>query len=72
MGEPPITHLASRRITSAADLLGETDQTVGTIARKVAYANAFALSVAFKQLRGTRPSNHRAPGHDVRDPGSSP
>ncbi|SDH96513.1 Helix-turn-helix domain-containing protein [Sinosporangium album] len=45
----------------ASDLLRETDQTVDTIARKVGYANAFALSVAFKRLRGTRPSDHRSP-----------
>jgi transcriptional regulator GlxA family with amidase domain len=32
---------------------------VDAIARKVGYANAFALSVAFKRLRGTRPSEHR-------------
>lgn len=43
----------------AADLLRETDHTVDAIARKVGYANAFALSVAFKRRRGTRPSDHR-------------
>ncbi|MGP3974284.1 AraC family transcriptional regulator [Streptomyces sp. 8N114] len=59
VGEPPMTYLTGWRIALAADLLRETDQTVGTIARKVGYANAFALSVAFKRLRGTRPSDHR-------------
>ncbi|MFE7740773.1 AraC family transcriptional regulator [Nocardia sp. NPDC057455] len=61
VGEPPMSYLTSWRIALAADLLRETDQTVGTIARKVGYANAFALSVAFKRLRGTRPSDHRSP-----------
>ncbi|WP_406165895.1 AraC family transcriptional regulator [Streptomyces canus] len=61
VGEPPMTYLADWRITLAADLLGETEDTVGAIARKVGYANAFALSVAFKRLRGTRPSDHRSP-----------
>lgn len=61
VGEPPMSYLASWRIALAADLLRETDQTVDTIARKVGYANAFALSVAFKRLRGTRPSDHRSP-----------
>jgi AraC-like DNA-binding protein len=61
VGEPPMAYLASWRIALAADLLRETDQTVDTIARKVGYANAFALSVAFKRLRGTRPSDHRKP-----------
>lgn len=59
VGEPPMSYLASWRIALAADLLRETDQTVDAIARKVGYANAFALSVAFKRLRGTRPSDHR-------------
>ncbi|MDX3524315.1 AraC family transcriptional regulator [Streptomyces scabiei] len=59
VGEPPMAYLADWRITLAGDLLRETDHTVGTIARKVGYADAFALSVAFKRLRGTRPSDHR-------------
>jgi transcriptional regulator GlxA family with amidase domain len=61
VGEPPMSYLTGWRIDSAANLLRETDHTVGTIARKVGYANAFALSVAFKRLRGTRPSDHRNP-----------
>ncbi|MGN9816295.1 AraC family transcriptional regulator [Streptomyces sp. SD11] len=61
VGEPPMAYLAHWRITLAADLLRNTDHTVDTIARKVGYANAFALSVAFKRLRGTRPSDHRSP-----------
>jgi AraC-like DNA-binding protein len=60
VGEPPIAYLAGLRIALAADLLRGTDHTVDTIARKVGYANAFALSVAFKRLRGVRPSDHRA------------
>ncbi|SDJ42589.1 AraC family transcriptional regulator [Nonomuraea jiangxiensis] len=61
VGEPPMSYLTGWRIALAADLLRETDHTVATIARKVGYANAFALSVAFKRLRGTRPSDHRSP-----------
>ncbi|MEV0699050.1 AraC family transcriptional regulator [Saccharopolyspora sp. NPDC050389] len=61
VGEPPMAYLTGWRIALATDLLRETDHTVGTIARKVGYANAFALSVAFKRLRGTRPSDHRSP-----------
>ncbi len=60
VGEPPMAYLTGWRIALAADLLRQTDHTVGTIARKVGYANAFALSVAFKRLRGTRPSEHRS------------
>jgi AraC-like DNA-binding protein len=61
VGEPPMSYLAEWRVALATDLLRETDHTVGTIARRVGYANAFALSVAFKRLRGTRPSDHRGP-----------
>jgi AraC-like DNA-binding protein len=61
VGEPPMAYLASWRIALAADLLRRTDHTVDTIARKVGYANAFALSAAYKRLRGTRPSDHRNP-----------
>lgn len=60
VGEPPMTYLTSWRIATAADLLRETGDTVGSIARAVGYANAFALSVAFKRLRGVNPSEFRA------------
>ncbi|QVQ52193.1 AraC family transcriptional regulator [Spiractinospora alimapuensis] len=59
IGEPPMSYLTGWRITLAADLLRDTTLTVDAIARKVGYANAFALSVAFKRIRGTRPSDHR-------------
>jgi AraC-like DNA-binding protein len=61
IGEPPMTYLTGWRIALTADLLRETDATVGSIARKVGYANAYALSVAFKRLRGITPTEHRAP-----------
>jgi AraC-like DNA-binding protein len=60
VGEPPMSHLAGWRTCLAADLLRETDDTVGAIARKVGYADAFALSVAFKRVHGIRPTEHRA------------
>jgi transcriptional regulator GlxA family with amidase domain len=59
VGEAPMAYLTGWRITLAADLLRETNQTVESIARRVGYANAFALSVAFKRLRGTNPTAHR-------------
>ncbi|TDB79829.1 AraC family transcriptional regulator [Micromonospora sp. KC721] len=59
VGEPPMRYLIGRRIALAADLLRETEATVGSIARKVGYANAFALSVAFKRRRGITPTEHR-------------
>lgn len=60
VGEPPMTYLTNWRVSLAADLLRGTDATVGAIARRVGYANTFALSVAFKRLRHVSPSEHRA------------
>ncbi|BCB76213.1 AraC family transcriptional regulator [Phytohabitans flavus] len=60
VGEPPIGYLLGRRVALAADLLRQTGDTVAAIARKVGYANAFALSVAFKRRRGMSPTEHRA------------
>lgn len=60
VGEPPMTYLTGWRLAQAADLLRGTDATVDTIARQVGYANAFALSVAFKRVRGSTPRRHRA------------
>ncbi|WP_331771673.1 AraC family transcriptional regulator [Embleya sp. NBC_00888] len=59
VGEPPMTHVASRRIALAADPLGETDATVASIARQVGCADTFALGVAFKRIRGITPTRHR-------------
>lgn len=60
VGEPPMGYLAGWRIALAADLLGSSDLTVEAIAQRVGYANAFALSVAFKRLRGVSPRSYRA------------
>ncbi|OLF12833.1 AraC family transcriptional regulator [Actinophytocola xinjiangensis] len=59
VGEPPMTYLTGWRIALAAELLRDTDLTVDAIARRVGYSGAFALSVAFKRVRGSRPSDHR-------------
>jgi AraC-like DNA-binding protein len=60
VGEPPMSYLACWRLCLAADLLVRTDSTVDVIARRVGYANAYALSVAFKRVHGVRPGEHRA------------
>lgn len=67
VGEPPMTYLAGWRVSLAADLLRGTDDTVGAIARRVGYANTFALSVAFKRLRQVTPSAHRAAASGARE-----
>jgi AraC-like DNA-binding protein len=60
VGEPPMTYLTGWRLSLAADLLHRTDAKVDAIARQVGYESGFGLSVAFKRVYGTRPSEHRA------------
>jgi AraC-like DNA-binding protein len=60
VGEPPMAFLTGWRLTVAADLLREPGATVGSVARKVGYASPFALSTAFKRVRGISPRQHRA------------
>jgi AraC-like DNA-binding protein len=65
VGEPPMTYLTGWRLSLAADLLREPDATIGAVARQVGYGSAFALSTAFKRVRGVSPRQHRvgaAPG----------
>lgn len=60
VGEPPMAYLTSWRLALAADLLREPDATVGAVARRVGYGSSFALSAAFKRVRGVRPGQCRA------------
>lgn len=59
VGEPPMTFLTSWRIDLAADLLRKPDVTVGAVADLVGYSSPFALSAAFKRIRGISPKEHR-------------
>ncbi|MCX5043486.1 AraC family transcriptional regulator [Aldersonia sp. NBC_00410] len=59
VGEPPMSYLTGWRLALAADLLHEPDSTVDSVARKVGYSNGFALSAAFKRVRGVSPREHR-------------
>jgi AraC-like DNA-binding protein len=59
VGEPPMTFLTNWRLTVAADLLLEPGETIGSIAHKVGYGSPFALSSAFKRVRGLSPQQYR-------------
>jgi AraC-like DNA-binding protein len=59
VGEPPMTFLTNWRIALAADLLLEPGATIGSVAHQVGYGSPFALSAAFKRLRGISPHQHR-------------
>ncbi|TDD07717.1 AraC family transcriptional regulator [Nonomuraea diastatica] len=60
VGEPPMSFLTDWRLALAADLLREPDATIGSVARKVGYGSPFALSAAFKRVRGVSPQGHRS------------
>ena len=59
VGEPPMSFLTGWRVALAADLLREPDSTVGAVAQQVGYGSPFALSTAFKRVRGVSPQQHR-------------
>lgn len=59
VGESPMAYLTGWRLAMAADLLREPDATVGAVARQVGYGSSFALSSAFKRVRGVSPMEHR-------------
>jgi AraC-like DNA-binding protein len=59
VGEPPMTFLTDWRLSLAADLLLEPDATIGSVAYQVGYGSPFALSSAFKRVRGISPQQHK-------------
>ncbi|MBG0568595.1 AraC family transcriptional regulator [Actinoplanes aureus] len=60
VGVPPMTYLTEWRLSCAADLLLRSDATLEAIARDVGYASPFALSAAFKRVRGVSPRTLRS------------
>lgn len=59
VGEPPMTYLTHWRLSLAADLLVASDDAIDVVARQVGYGSGFALSAAFKRVRGVSPQQHR-------------
>lgn len=60
LGEPAMAYLTTLRLELAADLLRQPDLTISAVARQVGYGSPFALSAAFKRVRGVSPAHHRA------------
>ncbi|MFZ3475514.1 AraC family transcriptional regulator [Streptomyces sp. 4.24] len=60
VGEPPMTYLTGWRLALAADLLRDPSTTLASAAHQVGYSSAFALSTAFKRVRGISPRQFRA------------
>ncbi len=59
VGEPPLTYLTTWRMALAADLLLESDATVGSIAERAGYSSPFTFSTAFKRTYGVSPREYR-------------
>jgi transcriptional regulator GlxA family with amidase domain len=59
VGQPPMEFLTEWRLTLAADLLLDPAETIGSVAKKVGYGSPYALSAAFKRVRGISPREHR-------------
>ena len=59
VGEPPMAFLTDWRLSLAADLLLEPQATIGSVAHQVGYGSPFALSAAFKRVRGVSPRQHK-------------
>ncbi len=59
VGQGPMTFLTEWRLALAADLLLEPGATVQAVAPQVGYGSGFALSAAFKRVRGVSPTTHR-------------
>jgi AraC-like DNA-binding protein len=59
VGQPPMEFLTEWRLTLAADLILDPRETVGSVARAVGYGSPYALSAAFKRVRGVSPHEHR-------------
>ena len=60
VGEPPMAFLAGWRLALAADLLRDPQTTLTAVARQVGYGSPYALSTAFRRVRGVSPREHRA------------
>jgi AraC-like DNA-binding protein len=59
VGQPPMEFLTQWRVTLAADLILDPAETVASVARTVGYSSPYALSAAFKRVRGVSPHQHR-------------
>lgn len=63
----PQQFLIMTRITSARELLADTDLSIAVVANSCGYQNAFAFSRAFKKETGLSPREYRMKYRDIED-----
>lgn len=59
VGEPPMAYLTRWRMTTAAQLLRESDVPLNTVAARTGYSSEFAFAKAFKREFGLAPGGYR-------------
>jgi AraC-like DNA-binding protein len=59
VGQPPLGYLTWLRMSTAAQLLRDSDNPLGAVAKKVGYTSEFAFANAFKRTYGTAPGTYR-------------
>jgi AraC-like DNA-binding protein len=59
VGQPPMQYLTDWRLSLAADALREPGVGLAEVAAQVGYGTPFALSAAFKRVRGVSPAEFR-------------
>ncbi|MGO4748136.1 helix-turn-helix transcriptional regulator, partial [Streptomyces sp. 2MCAF27] len=59
VGEPPMAYLTRWRMTTAAQLLQESDAPLTTVAARAGYGSEFAFAKAFKREFGLAPGLYR-------------
>lgn len=59
VGQPPMQYLTEWRLSLAADALREPGVGLAEVAARVGYGTPFALSAAFKRVRGISPTDFR-------------
>src|SRR5258708_16494671 len=69
VGETPLEYLAQWRMTKAAQLLRDTDLSIGEVAERVGYQSEASFNRAFKRLERVTPGAYRRRG-DAPPPGT--
>lgn len=60
VGKPPLAYLTDVRLSKAAKLLRQTDDSIARIAEAVGYGSQIALTRAFRREEGVTPGYYRA------------